>query len=75
MQTEGIVETEVVTMETEDPSIETEEDKHGEEMGGIQLSQEQLASLSTGDYVEINGEMYKVEISTEENSTGMPQDK
>lgn len=75
IQMDGIVETEVVTMETDDPSMETEEDKNGEEMGGIQLSQEQLASLSTGDYVEINGEMYKVEISTEENSISIQQDK
>ncbi|XP_025097733.1 zinc finger and BTB domain-containing protein 11-like isoform X2 [Pomacea canaliculata] len=37
---------------------------------GLQLSAEQLMSLTTGDYLEINGEMYKVEVSMEENTTG-----
>ncbi|XP_076466421.1 uncharacterized protein LOC143297803 isoform X2 [Babylonia areolata] len=32
---------------------------------GFQLSAEQLMNLSTGDYLEINGEMFKVEVSTE----------
>ncbi|KAH3737751.1 hypothetical protein DPMN_044345 [Dreissena polymorpha] len=31
---------------------------------GIELSAEELNQLSTGDYVEINGEVYKVEIAS-----------
>ena len=31
----------------------------------IQLSEEQVMQLSTGDYLEINGEMYKVEFTEE----------
>ncbi|XP_050392386.1 serine-rich adhesin for platelets [Patella vulgata] len=34
----------------------------------IQLSSDQLLNLTSGDYVEINGEMYKVEISSEEKN-------
>lgn len=37
----------------------------GEVDGGIQLSSDQINQLSTGDYVEINGEVYKVEISSD----------
>ena len=35
------------------------------EGSGLQLSAEQLMNLSTGDYLEINGEMFKVEVSTD----------
>lgn len=34
----------------------------------IQLSAEELMHLSSGDYVEINGEMYKVEIRTDDSA-------
>ena len=37
---------------------------------GLQLSAEQLMNLTTGDYLQINGEMYKVEVSTESNPDG-----
>jgi hypothetical protein len=37
----------------------------GEATEGFQLSTEQLNQLSSGDYVEINGELYKVEIAAE----------
>ena len=41
--------------------------KDGEEEveDGIQLSPEQINQLSSGDYVEINGEVYKVEIASD----------
>ena len=55
------METEVITMDTTEGAGDI---VTGEE--GIQLSQEQIMHLSTGDFVEINGEMYKVEISQEE---------
>lgn len=41
----------------------------GEE-GGLQLSAEQLMNLATGDYIEINGEMYKVEVSNNDGPGG-----
>ena len=65
-QKQDIMETEVITMEN--PS-EFVEEKEAEKDSGYQLNTDQLMNLSTGDYVEINGEMYKVEISTEDNST------
>ncbi|KAK7491354.1 hypothetical protein BaRGS_00017455 [Batillaria attramentaria] len=37
---------------------------------GLQLSAEQLMNLATGDYIEINGEMYKVEVSNSEGAGG-----
>ena len=37
---------------------------------GLQLSAEQLMNLSTGDYLQINGEMFKVEVSAESNPDG-----
>ncbi|KAL8599151.1 hypothetical protein ACOMHN_007867 [Nucella lapillus] len=37
----------------------------GGDGSGFQLSAEQLMNLSTGDYLEINGEMFKVEVSTD----------
>ncbi|XP_052238998.1 uncharacterized protein LOC127850196 isoform X2 [Dreissena polymorpha] len=40
---------------------EGQESSQGE---GIELSAEELNQLSTGDYVEINGEVYKVEIAS-----------
>ncbi|XP_062605343.1 uncharacterized protein LOC134267140 isoform X2 [Saccostrea cucullata] len=58
------METEVITMEN--PG-EIMEDRDAEKEPGYQLSHDQLMNLSTGDFVEINGEMYKVEISSEEN--------
>ncbi|XP_060085108.1 uncharacterized protein LOC132564471 isoform X2 [Ylistrum balloti] len=70
---ENIMETEIVTMETEilksfqqENVPETKKEKESD----IQLSEDQLMNLSSGDYVEINGEMYKVEISAEEANNG-----
>ncbi|XP_053397830.1 uncharacterized protein LOC123552342 isoform X2 [Mercenaria mercenaria] len=46
-------------IKTEAPSVE-----HSAEVDeGFELSTEQLNQLATGDYVEINGEVYKVEIA------------
>ncbi|XP_067675151.1 uncharacterized protein [Haliotis asinina] len=53
-----------ITMET---TVETSKD--AEEKSSIQLSAEQLLHLSSGDFVEINGEMYKVEITAEDSAT------
>ncbi|GAB1600653.1 claspin-like [Argonauta hians] len=39
--------------------------EEGEVKNSVELSSEQIVHLSPGDYVEINGELYKVEISTE----------
>ena len=36
------------------------------EQENIELSQEQLMQLTAGDYVEIDGEMYKVEFAPEQ---------
>ncbi|XP_069138953.1 uncharacterized protein [Argopecten irradians] len=65
------METEIVTMETEilksfqpENVPEIKKDKETD----IQLSEDQLMNLSTGDFVEINGEMYKVEISAEDGN-------
>ncbi|XP_046581378.1 zinc finger protein 236-like isoform X2 [Haliotis rubra] len=56
-----------ITMET---TVETSKD--AEEKSSIQLSAEQLLHLSSGDFVEINGEMYKVEITAEDSATATP---
>ncbi|CAC5356841.1 unnamed protein product [Mytilus coruscus] len=53
-------ETEVVTMETNDDQNDNVEKMEAED--GIQLSADEVMHLSAGDFVEINGEMYKVEI-------------
>ncbi|XP_041352056.1 uncharacterized protein LOC121370710 [Gigantopelta aegis] len=42
-----------------------------EEKQSIQLTADQLVNLSSGDYVEINGEVYKVEISAENKQHGI----
>ncbi|XP_023932243.1 transcription factor E4F1 [Lingula anatina] len=42
----------------------------GDAASDIQLSAEQLMNLSSGDYIEINGEMYKVEFTTSDDSPG-----
>ncbi|KAK3098568.1 hypothetical protein FSP39_020737, partial [Pinctada imbricata] len=57
----SLCQTEVITMDTIDASVEPAIVTGEEE--GVQLSQEQIMHLSSGDFVEINGEMYKVEIS------------
>lgn len=62
-QKQDIMETEVITMEN---PVEFVEEKEVEKDSGYQLTTDQLMGLSTGDFVEINGEMYKVEISTED---------
>lgn len=41
------------------------EEQSGQAAEGFELSTEQLNQLATGDYVEINGEVYKVEIAPE----------
>ncbi|XP_033740515.1 uncharacterized protein LOC117327567 [Pecten maximus] len=68
---ENIMETEIVTMETEilksfqqENAPDVKKDKESD----IQLSEDQIMNLSSGDYVEINGEMYKVEISAEDGN-------
>ncbi|VDI52141.1 Hypothetical predicted protein [Mytilus galloprovincialis] len=53
-------ETEVVTLETNDDQNDNVEKTEGED--GLQLSADEVMHLSAGDFVEINGEMYKVEI-------------
>ncbi|XP_052810655.1 uncharacterized protein LOC128238602 [Mya arenaria] len=40
---------------------------------GLQLSVEQINELSSGDYVEINGEVYKVEIASGSNDNNIVQ--
>lgn len=40
-------------------------EQSGEATEGFELSTEQLNQLASGDYVEINGELYKVEIAAE----------
>ncbi|XP_061176551.1 uncharacterized protein LOC133185393 isoform X2 [Saccostrea echinata] len=58
------METEVITMENPGEFVE---EKDVDKESGYHLTHDQLMNLSTGDFVEINGEMYKVEISSEEN--------
>ncbi|XP_021349294.1 uncharacterized protein LOC110447732 isoform X1 [Mizuhopecten yessoensis] len=67
------METEIVTMETEilkSFQQESGSDIKKEKESDIQLSEDQIMNLSSGDYVEINGEMYKVEISAEDGNAG-----
>lgn len=60
----------VVDVESES-AVESEEgmSSSGEERPSIQLTSDQLMNLSSGDYVEINGEMYKVEFTIEDSSS------
>lgn len=51
-------------LDTAEPSAMLAEDS------GLQLSAEQLMNLATGDYIEINGEMYKVEVSSQDGPGG-----
>lgn len=46
--------------------VEFVEEKEAEKEFGYQLIIDQLMGLFIGDFVEINGEMYKVEISIED---------
>ena len=68
-------EEEQATEETSQAVTEGEEEQtqiHIQDLSGqvvegsnIQLTPEQLMQLTSGDYIEINGEMYKVEVAEE----------
>lgn len=62
-QKQDIMEIEVIIMEN---LVEFVEEKEAEKEFGYQLIIDQLMGLFIGDFVEINGEMYKVEISIED---------
>lgn len=57
------METEIITMDTTSADIV----EPPLEKNDIQLSAEEIADLSSGDFVQIDGEMYKVEIATDEH--------
>ena len=63
------ISTEIITSDimTEGEIMTTEETliEQGVEDDGIELSSDQFNQLSAGDYVEINGEVYQVEIAQE----------
>lgn len=64
----SIAEADATMLGVSSSSITSECDESRVESSGLQLSAEQLMNLTTGDYLEINGEMYKVEVSTDDNS-------
>ena len=63
-------EEQLITLPDPPCAVKTEstdgDDFQQDDKQSIQLTADQLVNLSSGDYVEINGEVYKVEISAEQ---------
>ena len=55
------------------PTSAATDEEEGDGESNIHLSAEQLMHLSSGDYIEINGEMYKVEFTSEDGQGGSEQ--